>query len=174
MLVSQLTGSKSPARTAQRWNIAGTDLGFSFVHDDRIYMTFGDTWGQGGAEGPDWRSNTMAVAEPHPTHGYVLTDAITDTNGEAKELLSSLKQPGEEYTVIPTTGISVGNRMFLHYMSIHTWKATTWGYKHPAVNGAGLAYSDDGGQTWTKDETARWSGDTAFTQAAMEIGRAHV
>ena len=57
--------------------------------------------------------------------------------------------------------------MVLHYMSIREWAPTDWGYKHPAVNGSGLAYSDDGGRTWTRDGRAAWSGDTAFAQAAM-------
>src|SRR5690606_3047068 len=100
-LISQLTGADSPAHTDERWNISGTDLGFSFEHQGSLYMVFGDTWGRGGDEGPDWRSNTMAIVEPDPEHGYILTDVIRDDNGEAKELLHSLKQPKTEYTVIP-------------------------------------------------------------------------
>lgn len=166
-LVSQLTGADSPARTHEPWNIYGTDLGFPIEHDGKLYAVFGDTWGRGDSEGPDWRSNTMAIIEPDPVHGYVISDVIKGENGEAKELLASLKEPQQEYTVIPTSGISLDDRMYLHYMSINDWVDSGWGYKHPAVNGAGLAYSDDHGQTWVKDATARWAGDTGFTQTAM-------
>lgn len=166
-LVSQLTGAESPAQTHEPWNIYGTDLGFPIEHEGRLYVVFGDTWGRGDSEGPDWRSNTMAIIEPHPVHGYVITDVIVGENGEARELLSSLKAPRREYTVIPTAGIARDGRMYLHYMSINDWVDSGWGYKHPAVNGAGLAYSDDHGETWVKDGTARWAGDTGFTQAAM-------
>ena len=166
-LVSQLTGAKSPAKTDEPWNIHGTDLGFPIEHDGRLYVVFGDTWGRAGHEGADWRSNTMALIEPDPAHGYVISDVIKGKNGEAQELLSSLKEPAREYTVIPTAGIALADRMYLHYMSINDWVDSGWGYKHPAVNGAGLAYSDDHGQTWVKDDAARWTGDSGFTQAAM-------
>jgi hypothetical protein len=166
-LVSPLTGAEAPARTDERWNIVGTDLGLSFEQDGKTYLVFGDTWGREGVEGADWRSNVMAVAEPDSSHGYILTDVIGDGDGQAKELLSSLRQPKTEYTVVPTAGIAVGSRMYLHYMSVRDWEEEWWGYKQPIVNGAGFAYSDDHGQTWVKDEGARWSGDTAFTQTAM-------
>lgn len=167
VIISQLTGAGSPARTDERWNITGTDLGFTFEHNGTLYMVFGDTWGRDGDEGADWRSNTMAIVEPHPEHGYVLVDAITDANGEAKELLASLKQPGTEYTVIPTSGIAVGERMYLHYMSIRDWDEHWWGYKEPVVNGAGFAWSDNLGQDWVKDDAARWIGNSPFTQTAI-------
>lgn len=166
-LVSQLTGAESPARTEEPWNIYGTDLGFPIEHDGKIYLVFGDTWGRDDSEGDDWRSNIMALVEPDPVHGYVITEVVAGENGEAKELLSSLKEPDREYTVMPTAGISVDGRIYLHYMSINDWDKQWWDYKHPVVNGAGLAYSDDDGQTWTKDTGVWWPGDTDFTQAAM-------
>lgn len=166
-LVSQLTGPESPSRTDTRWNIYGADLGFSFEYSGNIQMVFGDTWGRDGVEGSDWRSNTMVTVEPNPKNGYVVTDAVTDDNGEAKELLSSLKQAKKEYTVMPTAGIAVDGRMYLHYMSVNDWSQEWWGYKEPVPNYSGFAYSDDNGQTWVKDEEARWIGDSAFAQAAM-------
>lgn len=57
--------------------------------------------------------------------------------------------------------------MYLHYLSVNDWDRHWWGYKEPIPNGSGFAYSDDQGQTWTKDETATWQGDTPFAQAAM-------
>jgi hypothetical protein len=173
-LVSQLTGRGSPARTDERWNVTGTDLGFTFEHASLTYMVFGDTWGRTGPEGADWRSNTLAIVEPDPEHGYIVADMVSAAHGEARELLPSLKQPKTEYTVIPTSGIADGDRLYLHYMSIRDWEAQPWGYKHPAVNGAGLAYSDDRGQTWVKDERARWPGDSPFTQAALVADGEHI
>jgi hypothetical protein len=173
-VVTRLTGVGSPSRTAERWNITCADLGFTFEHNGNTYIVFGDTWGRAGVEKADWRSNTMAVIEPDATHSYLLTDVISGDNGEAKELLPSLKQPGTEFTVAPSSGIAVGDRMYLHYMSVRDWREEWWGYKHPIVNGAGFAYSDDYGQTWVKDETARWEGDSAFTQVGLVEGGDHV
>lgn len=166
-MVAPFTGPQSPSRTLERWNIAGADLGFSFEYDDEIYMVFGDTWGRTGTEGDDWRSNTMVIVEPDATHGYLMTDVVGDENGEAKELIPSLKQAKREYTVIPTAGIAIDDRFYLHYLSVNDWERHWWGYKEPIPNGSGFAYSDDGGQTWVKDETATWPGDTPFAQAAM-------
>jgi len=173
-MVSQLTGAGSAARTDERWNVTGTDLGFTFEHEGVTYMVFGDTWGRDGVEGSDWRSNTMAVVEQDPVYGLVITEMVTGPDGTAKELLRSLKQPKTEYTVIPNTGIAVDDRLYLHYMSINDWQATDWGYKQPIVNGAGLAYSDDRGQNWVKDQRAVWSGDSGFSQAAMIEHEGHV
>ncbi|MBA2451635.1 MAG: DUF4185 domain-containing protein [Chloroflexia bacterium] len=166
-MLAPFTGPGSPSRTDERWNIAGADLGFSFEGDGNIYMVFGDTWGRSGTEGPDWRSNTMVVVEPDATHGFIVTDAVRDENDEAIELLPSLKQAKQEYTVIPTTGIAIDGRMYLHYLSVNDWDRHWWGYKKPVPNGSGLAYSDDQGQTWIKDERATWPGDSPFAQAAM-------
>jgi hypothetical protein len=166
-MVAPFTGPASPSRTHERWNIAGADLGFSFEGNDNTYMVFGDTWGRGGTEGPDWRSNTMVIVEPDATHGFIVTDAVSDENSEAIELLPSLKQAKQEYTVIPTAGIVIDDRMYLHYLSVNDWDKHWWGYKEPIPNGSGFAYSDDQGQTWTKSETVTWPGDSPFAQAAM-------
>lgn len=93
----------------------------------------------------------MAVVEPHPVHGYVITDVIKGANGEAKELLSSLKEPETEYTAMPTAGMAVDDRIHLHYLSVNDWDHKCWDYKEPVVSGAGFAYSDDGGRTWVED-----------------------
>ena len=166
-MVSPLTGPESPSRTLERWNIKGTDLGITFRHDGKTYIVFGDTFGRAGIEKPDWRSNVMGVIQQDPRHAYLMTEAITDENGDAKELLASLKIPKNEYTVMPTSAISVGDRMYIHYMSIRDWDEQWWGYKFPIVNGSGFAYSDDGGKTWIKDGVAYWKGDTRFTQTSM-------
>lgn len=173
-MVSRLTGPDAPSRTDQRWNIFGTDLGSSFMHDGRIHMVFGDTWGREGAEGADWRSNTMAIVEPDPDYGYVVVDAITAEDGDAIELLHSLKQSRVEKTVIPHSGISIDGRMYLHYMSIREWAPSGWGYQEPVSNGSGFAWSDDNGQTWTKDDAAFWPGNNAFTQGWMVEHGGHV
>lgn len=165
-VVAQLTGELAPVFD-HSWNIIGADLGFSFKHKGQIYVVFGDTWGRTGGEGTDWRSNTMGIISKHPDQGYAMTDFVKDGNGEAIELLPSMKEPGQEYTVLPTSGISVDGRMYLHYVSITNWHQEDWGYKGMSVNYTSVAYSDDDGHTWTEAEAARHYGDYAFTQTAM-------
>ncbi|HVS28269.1 MAG TPA: DUF4185 domain-containing protein [Solirubrobacteraceae bacterium] len=121
----------------------------------------------------DWRSNTMAFfADANPAIGPLFDGMVTDPSNplRAKELLPSAKQTCTgtetlcEQTVIPTNGFAVGDRMFLHYMSVKRF-----GYPQPndyALNYAGIAYSDDGGQTWTKDPSTMWAGNSNFGQVA--------
>lgn len=159
--VAQLTGPGSINDTPARWGVYGTDLGHMFWHDDALYMVFGDTFGAGGA---DWRSNTMArIPSPDPAAGLRFGSMMTGPGGAAAELLASRKIDDVEKTVIPTYGISVASRMFLHYMSVRHWgEPGQWD-----VNYSGLAYSDDGGHTWVKDPGARWPGGGNLAQVAM-------
>lgn len=159
-VVGQLTGAASPNDTASHWNVYGTDLGHMFRHDGALYMVFGDTY---GPEGSDWRSNTMArIEDTDPENGLPIAAMIQDASGAAKELVSSAKIPGYEWTVIPTNGISVAGRMVLHYMSVRFWGANDqW-----SVGRSGLAYSDDDGQSWTKSDRAVWRSGLGFEQVA--------
>lgn len=164
--------------TGTRWDVYGADLGHMFTFRDRIYMTFGDTLGAPAATNfwsvphQDWRSNTMAwIPLPqHPEQGLKFGGMISDTPGHAKELLSSKKVTGVEQTVIPTYGIAVGHRMVLHYMSVIAFGAPG----HWTLNYSGLAYSDDEGQTWTKDPNATWPGDSNFGQVAFVEAQGHI
>lgn len=159
-LVRRLTGPESPNRTAERWNVHGTDLGHSFVHGDRIYLVFGDTFGPGTG---DWRSNVMAWVEGVTQSALTFAGMITDEDGLAAELIPSEKVDGVEKTVIPTYGISIDGRMFLHFMSVRKWgKPGRWD-----TNYAGLAYSDDDGETWTELQGWRWSGTSNFVQVSF-------
>jgi hypothetical protein len=169
--IAREDGAGSINQTDQRWGLYGADLGHTFMHRGRMYMVFGDGFG-GPAVDPfssknhaDWRSNTMArISETtNPLQGLAFDEMITDRPGHAKELLSSLKVSGDEITVIPTYGVSVAPRMFLHYMSVNTWgKPGHW-----TLNYSGLAYSDDDGQNWTKDQNMTWPAESNFGQVAI-------
>jgi hypothetical protein len=160
-VTQQLTGPGSPNQTFERWNVGGTDLGFTFFHEGDLYMVFGDTYGR---EREDWRSNTMAKLAniDSPASGLQIEHFISDRSGRATELLSSQKVYWVEQTVIPTNGISVDSRMVLHYMSVRRWIAPgQW-----RINHAGLAFSDDDGRTWVKTGPI-WGERSNFGQVAF-------
>ena len=165
--VARLVGEGAINDTPGLWGVYGTDLGSLFDKDGRLYMVFGDTFGCciPGSGGPgsagDWRSNVMAViTDRDPRDGLTFEEMITDRPGHAKQLLA--KGSGD-VTVIPTYGVAVDQRMYLHYMAVKVWGAPgRW-----TLNASGLAYSDDDGHTWVKDEGARWAGDSSFGQAAL-------
>lgn len=170
-LIAQLTGADSLNNTAARWDIHGTDLGHMFWHHSKLYMVFGDTFGEGGLGGKNWRSNALArLADPDPRRGLHIEAMITGSDGAAKELIPSRKIAGIEKTVIPTHGISIGGRIYLHYMSVRRWG----GPGHWDVRYSGFAYSDDDGQTWITPQSAIWPENTGFEQVALVHRDAYV
>jgi hypothetical protein len=159
--VAVLTGAESLNATEVRYQVKGTDLGIMWTDErGQILVAFGDTFGPGwaghGSEvgdpaASDWRSNTLArSSDRNPAGGMAFTDFVTDRAGHAKELLPSLKQDGLEISKIPTGGVNVGGRNYLAYMSVrHFGPPGQW-----ITNYGGIAYSDDGGQTWIEVPTA--------------------
>jgi len=165
--VGQVTGREAPGDTTQ-YAAGYMDLGSMFEYDDKVWFTFGDTFG-GRAEGATggggdfWRSNVMAYTQDDdPSDGITLDGMVVDSANTAKELLESKKIDGDEMTVIPTHGFAANGAMYLHYMSVRHWgEPGEW-----EVNEAGLGKSTDGGQTWTKLDAPRWGGESGFVQIA--------
>lgn len=169
--VAKLTGQQSINATDSRYAVFGTDLGVTWDNGQgQMLMAFGDTFGSGwigfGGGGDDWRCQTLArTSDTDLSDGVTFDDMVTDRPGHAKQLLPCEQSEADgEVTVIPTAGIAVGNRQYLHYFSIKTWGPWTTNY-------AGIAYSDDNGETWVKDAKTRWLNtptyDEPFQMAAF-------
>lgn len=166
-MVAQLTGPGSINRTDERWNVHGTDLGHLFEHEGQLVMVFGDTF---GPDKRDWRSNALARLSQVTRDGLLIGSMVSDERGWARELLRSKKVDGVEHTIIPTNGVSVGSRMFLHAMSVRTWgRPGRWECNHAMV-----AYSDDGGERWDTLGSPRWDGGSNFVQVAFVRHGGHV
>jgi hypothetical protein len=160
-VVAVLTGSGSINQTDVRWGVHGTDLGHTFEHDGVVYMVFGDTFGENRG---DWRSNVAAVVtDDDPSDGLTFEAMLEDRPVHAGELIGKSMVPGFEVTVIPTYGMSVGDRMYLHYMAVRQWGEPG----HWDLSASGWAFSDDIGQSWTVDREAMWPGDSNFGQVAI-------
>ncbi|MGH3803437.1 MAG: DUF4185 domain-containing protein, partial [Pseudonocardiaceae bacterium] len=177
--VAVLTGAASINDTEARYQIKGTDLGIMWTDErGQVLAAFGDTYGAGWA-GPgsgvgdpasiDWRSNTLArSSDRNPADGMSFNDFVTDRPGHAKELLPSLKRDGVEISKIPTGGINVGGRNYLAYMSVrHFGQPGQW-----ITNYSGIAYSDDGGQTWISVPSACRPNTPAFDEKFQMIAYA--
>lgn len=164
--VAWVTGPESVNQTDQRYNVYGTDLGSMADLNGTLYIAFGDTFGccppeGGGAGGGDWRNNVLAyTTDRDPTDGITFDGMITDDSGAARQVVPKRK---EDVTAIPTYGLGVGDRLYLHYMAVKEWGPPgEW-----TLNRSGWAYSDDGGATWERPIEATWEGDTNFGQAAL-------
>ncbi|WP_062993335.1 DUF4185 domain-containing protein [Nocardia anaemiae] len=168
--VAKQTGANSVNRTDKRWQVDGTDLGIMWESaPGEIATAFGDTVGRGfhppGGMGLDWRSNVLAFSTDHDLEdGMTYDRMVTDDRCHAAEVLSSRKLDNVEVTTIPTSGFALGARQYLSYMSIRTWNSIPGTF---FTNYGGIAYSDDHGQTWTKDPYARW--DNIFGLANFQV-----
>ncbi|QIS23224.1 DUF4185 domain-containing protein [Nocardia terpenica] len=168
--VGKVTGANSINRTDKRWQVYGTDLGIMWESaPGEIAMAFGDTVGVGfhppGGMGGDWRSNLLAFSSNRDlSKGVVFDRMVTDSRCHAAEVLASRKLDNIEITTIPTSGFAIGDRQYLSYMSIRTWNSVPGTFY---TNYGGIAYSDDHGQTWTKDPYAHW--DNIFGLANFQV-----
>ncbi|MEV0053320.1 DUF4185 domain-containing protein [Saccharopolyspora shandongensis] len=158
--LTRITGEDSCNRTASRFGIRATDLGIMW-DDGRggVLAAFGDTYGDGwgghgaGPKSADWRYNVIARSTNTDLDAGLKFDSVLSReDGMAGQALPGDRTGAREHTVIPTAGIAIGGRNYLHYMSVRRWGMP--GVWH--TNYGALAYSDDGGATWTKSETAVW------------------
>ncbi|WP_024793609.1 DUF4185 domain-containing protein [Tomitella biformata] len=153
--VEHITGLQSPNETIPRFNVAGTDLGIMWDNGlGGTLAAFGDTTGITSdplCEGlvGDWRSNVLLRStDTNLSDGMRFDSAPLDRPGRAREALPSLKVPGVEFTVIPTSGISAptpsGVRQYMSFMSVRSWdEPGEW-----TTNYSAIGYSDDNGETW--------------------------
>jgi hypothetical protein len=108
------------SRTESRYRLRGTDLGYSFEHQGKVYFLFGDTVGAQGAA-----LDSMATAEggpgaPDPERGVQL-DFLTQRPG----LYLTVQPPGISMGAfeVPTAGISLNGEM---YVVVDTHHSEGW------------------------------------------------
>lgn len=161
------------------WNSGYTD---PVTGKPIIYTLFGDTYSAPGMTG-DWRNNVLfRTSDFNLSDGLQFSDALIHagarpgvagtptwygTGGDPAGAAQIIYDPGglnglfgTTYTMIPTSAIAIENpdggyTQYATVMSIRTWdNPGSW-----TTNFSGIAYSDDGGETWTVDpDTVRSSG----------------
>ncbi|MEQ2525845.1 DUF4185 domain-containing protein [Bacillaceae bacterium CLA-AA-H227] len=170
-MISRVTGATpsgetmpNPNQTHANYDVGGTDLGIVWDKGGGEYfIAFGDTNNTAG----NWnRSNILAISsDKNLEDGLSFSTMIQSSPGYAKEIIPSKKINNDEQTVIPTAGITVGNRHYIHYMSVNHWgDAGRW-----YTNYSGIAYSDDNGQNWVKHPTARWYNNTSTWDSKFQM-----
>lgn len=168
----------NPNQTHINYALTATDLGIMWdastdPNDQKIMIAFGDSydngWGGfgGGGNAAGWRSNLLALSkDTQLSDGLTFSSMIMDENkpGYSKEIIHSAHDTSGsgDFTAIPTAGVTVGSRHYIHYMQIKNWGANgRWN-----TNFSEIAYSDDEGQNWTKSGI-KWSSTSKFAQAAF-------
>lgn len=168
--IAQLTGPDAMNDTAAV-SVAGTDLGSMVNVGDKTLFLFGDTFGERdpesiGGQGGFWRSNVAAwTSDDDPRDGITFDGWVEDDIGLAAALIEGdhdANGAGGEVTKIPTYGFTVGDTIYVAYMSVRFWGAAgAWDANHAA-----LIASRDGGETWDRVDDVAWPGDSGFVQVA--------
>lgn len=166
----------NPNQTHTNYELYGTDLGVIWdattdPNEKKAMVVFGDSFGEGwigsGGGGTDWRSNVLAITEDTDlSDGLTFSSMITEENNDsyAKEIIHSVHDTSGngDFTTIPTAGVSVGSRHYIHYMQIKNWGPPgRW-----ETNFSEIAYSDDDGENWT-NSGVKWDGTSNFAMAAF-------
>ncbi|HEX3778768.1 MAG TPA: DUF4185 domain-containing protein [Pseudonocardiaceae bacterium] len=160
--IAAVTGEGSVNKTGSRFGVYGTDLGIVWESGPgEVLVAFGDSYGRewgGNGAGPahaDWRSNfVVRSTSTNLDQGLLLEPLARRTDGTVAQAIARDADTDRENTVIPTSGITIDNRHYLHYMSVHSWGEPG----HWQTNYGGVAVSEDGGMSWHKPESARWPG----------------
>lgn len=167
-VISKLTGPESQnADLCAQHGIGGTDLGIPFeLPDGRMMLLYGDTFSGQNMQGI-WHSNFMAI-----TSDTDLSDGITfdefvhnENNMQVIPFQEGAHQGGNatnrdvEVTKIPTGGISIGNDVYIFYMSIRYWG--THGEWNVTYNQCVKA-TDNTYKNWENVEGLRWDDTELF------------
>lgn len=96
------------SRTESRYRLQGTDLGYSFEHQGKIYFLFGDTVGARNSALDSMA--TTADASVDPERGVRL-DFLTQSPG----LYLTVQPPGISMGAfeVPTAGLSLNGQMYV-------------------------------------------------------------
>ncbi|NKR62134.1 DUF4185 domain-containing protein [Rhodococcus hoagii] len=153
--LEMVTGPGSPNDTIDRFSVAGTDLGIMWDNGaGQVLMAFGDTVGDCGIDGDQWRSNVLFRSnDANLADGMRIDSSPLDTPGGnfSRQVIKGLLNlpPGTmpEFTVIPTGGVAVDGVQYVRWMSVRSWDVPgEW-----TTNYSGLAFSTDNGENWTTD-----------------------
>jgi hypothetical protein len=106
--VDRQTHQPTMRRTVARYQLQGTDLGYSFEHQGKIYFLFGDTLGAQGHALDSIAVVDGAAGAADPEHGVRL-DFLTARAG----LYLTVEPPGLSMGAfeVPTAGLSLNNQM---------------------------------------------------------------
>ncbi len=154
--VVALTGPEAPDSTKDV-DLCSTDIGTMTELGGKIFYAFGDSFGYDGdfckPFGPNWRSNLLGnSSDLNPEDGIIWDGWYTGADGKAIAVSEGAHEPafaapGSEGTRIPTAMVTVGERLYMHYMSVHGF--SSYGGQW-LCNFSRFVYSDDAGESWTE------------------------
>ncbi len=116
--VCQLTGdfefenrNSTRSRTATRFSVGGTDLGYPFEHDGRLYLAFGDTY-----TGDNGEADSLAYTRDAEPESCPYLEFVADGDE-----FRPVGAPGISmaFFEVPTTGFSANGAMYIFVWTNH-------------------------------------------------------
>ncbi|MEJ7729107.1 MAG: DUF4185 domain-containing protein [Polyangiaceae bacterium] len=142
--ICDLTG---PGTTSKLFGVGGTDLGIPVRQPDgTIAYIFGDTFESDGVGGPGWRAPVLLRSEPGYPAGCI--QFVSAAGGAYAKQILAYEHNGQHSTWLPSDAITIGGRMYLHFMVNQTFGNVLW---------SEIAFSDDNGENWALSGTT-WDG----------------
>jgi len=125
-------GKATINQTGSRYGVLGTDLGFSFPFEDRLYFLFGDTVGVHAGD-------SIASSTDSDPEDCLQLQFVTGTDGR----YLPPKVPGVSLGPfeVPLGGFGVGEKMYIFFSTDHT--------EQKVMGRSVLARSDDGAKSFT-------------------------
>ena len=123
--------------TGKRFHVAGTDLGYPFEHDGRLYFVFGDTAGE-----PD-RPDSLAFSRDTDPEACPHLTFVADGDKFRPVAANGVSLGIFE---VPTTGFSASGSMYLFAWTNH--RQLDGGVFTDPVGYTALIRSDDNGRTF--------------------------
>ena len=139
----------------------GTDLGIPFeLPDGKMMLLYGDTFSGQNMSG-FWNSNFMAITDDdNLSDGLTFSSVVKSDSGMIKPFFQGNHQGGNEtdssveVTKIPTGGISIGNDVYIFYMSIRFWGvAGAWNVNYNEC----IKATDNTYKNWEPVKSLKWS-----------------
>jgi len=159
----------NPNQTQPKYGLNETDIGTMWPDQSgNMLFAFGDNFNTSStscAVRTNWSSNGLAKSTDKALNGGLHFSSVLSSNGQMTEIIH---KEGLDVTEIPTAGINVGSRQYINFQAIKQFNvnndADQWTDWYSEI-----AYSDDGGTTWTKSGTI-WGGGSNFNQVAYLKG----
>ena len=165
-----VTGPDSQNFTLLRASGAGsTDLGIPVSVGENMIYLYGDTFSGTENMSGIWNSNFIAISNDFNLNdGLTFSSLVINDRNMIVPFAQGLHQksvidsdttdPNREVTKIPTGGITIGNDVYLFYMSIRYWGTSGSWY----VNYNQVVKTTPNFETFTEVEGLRWTESEAY------------
>jgi hypothetical protein len=119
-------------QTGTKYGVLGTDLGFSFPFDNRLYFLFGDTVGLHGGD-------SIAYSQDTDPEDCLQLQFVTGPDG--RYMPPKVPSVSLDAFEVPIGGLGVGQKIYVFFTTAHT--------EQKVMGRSVLARSDDGAKSFT-------------------------